>query len=60
MNKYRIIVDTSTKNNRLQKMDVVIENLKAKDIYEAVKIAFKQKWLYAAVKLIVEETEHLI
>jgi hypothetical protein len=60
MNKYRIIVDTSTANYGLQKYDLCIENLEAKDIYAAVKIAFQQKWLYGAVKLTVEETKHLI
>lgn len=59
MNRYRIIVDTSTANNRLQKMDTITE-VDAKDIYEVVKHAFRQKWLYGAVKLTVEETEHLI
>jgi len=59
MNKYRIIVDTSTANHGLQKMDV-IAGVDAKDIYEAVKYAFRQKYLYGAVKLTVEEIKHLI
>lgn len=59
MNRYRIIVDTSTANYGLQKMDIVAE-VDAKDIYEAVKYASRQKYLYGAVKLTVEEIKHLI